>query len=223
MKPSIFLTSFAAALLLSPALGSAQPQEAPQNPPKTRRMAPGMAGAPGEGRGMMQRRQAVKAELGLTDAQKADIQKAMESNRRDRLRKTTDLKIAGLDLRSLLRAEKVDDKAVAARLAEAQAAQAALLKLRVDTALAMKRILTPEQQKKMGELRAGRGMQHVGQRMKMRGMGQGPGRMGRPHGRSGRPMMGRGGDDLDLDLDLDLESDLDLEGSKPHHGGIASR
>ena len=165
MKPSFFLTLVAAALVLSPVLASAQPQEAPPNPPNQRRMGPGRAGTPGEGRGIMQRRQAVKAELGLTDVQKADLQKAMESNRRDRLRKTTDLKIASLDLKSLLRAEKVDEKAVAAKLAEVQAAQGALLKLRVDTALSMKRILTPEQQKIM-----------AGQRMKMHGMGRGQGR-----------------------------------------------
>ena len=191
MKPSFFLTSFAAALLLSPVLASAQPQEAPPNPPNQRRMGPGRAGAPGEGRGIMQRRQAVKAELGLTDVQKADLQKAMESNRRDRLRKTTDLKIASLDLTSLLRAEKVDEKAVAAKLAEVQAAQGALLKLRVDTALSMKRILTPEQQKIM-----------AGQRMKMHGMGRGQGRGERQLRRPGRPhrmMNGRGRDDLDLD------------------------
>lgn len=219
MKPSFFLTSIAAALFLAPVVASAQPQEAPPNPPNQRpnqrQMGPGRAGAPGEGRGIMERRQAVRAELGLTDTQKADLQKAMESNRRDRLRKTTDLKIAGLDLKSLLRAEKVDEKAVAAKLAEVQAAQGALLKLRVDTALAMKRILTPEQQKKIGQLRAARGMHRMGERMKMRGMGAGMGmgrgerRMLRP-GRP-RPMMdGRGGDDLDLDDELDLEPEFDL-------------
>ncbi len=211
MKTPFFLTSVAAALLLSPIVASAQPPEAPPNPPNQRRMAPGRAGMPGEGRGLMERRQAVKAELGLTDAQKADLQKAMESNRRDRLRKSTDFKIASLDLKSLLRAEKVDEKAVAAKLAEAQAAQGALLKLRVDTALAMKRILTPEQQKKIGQLR---GMNRMDQRMKMRGMGLGQGRGERPMLRQGhpRPMMdGRGGDDLDLDLESELDSDLDGE------------
>lgn len=209
MKPSFFLTSVAAALLLSPVVASAQPQEAPPNPPNQRRMNPGRAGMPGENRGMMERRQAVKAELGLTDVQKADLQKAMESNRRDRLRKSTDFKIASLDLKSLLRAEKVDEKAIAAKLAEVQAAQGALLKLRVDTALAMKRILTPEQQKKIGQLR---GMNRMGQRMKMRGMGRGHGRGDRMMRRPARPrpmMDGRGGDDLELDLESELNSDPD--------------
>lgn len=203
MKPSFFLTSIAAALLLSPVVASAQPQEAPPNPPNQRRMGPGRAGMPGENRGMMERRQDVKAKLALTDVQKADLQKAMESNRRDRLRKSTDFKIASLDLKSLLRAEKVDEKAIAAKLAEVQAAQGALLKLRVDTALSMKRILTPEQQKQIGQLR---GMNRMGQRMKMRGMGRGQGRGEGPMRRQARPrpmMDGRGGDDLESELDSD--------------------
>lgn len=216
MKTSFLPTSFAVALLLSQVPASAQTQEAPQNRPNPRRAQPGMMqgqpgqpGPQGEGRGRMQRRQALKADLGLTDVQKTDIQKARETAQRERLRKTTDLRIASLDLRTLLRAEKVDERAVAAKLAEAQAAQGALLKLRVDSLLAMKRILTPEQQKKVAALRGGHAKQRMGQRMKMRGMrggqGQGGGRMGRPMGRQGR-----GGDEMDLDLDLD--SDFELEG-----------
>ncbi len=178
MKPSFFLASFAAAFLLSQAPASAQPQDAPPERPNQRRMVPGQAGPQGPARGMMQR-QAFKEALGLSETQKADLQKVREGTRRERIRKTTDLRIARLDIQSLLRAEKVDEKAVAARLAEAQAAQGALMKLRIDSVLAMKKILTPEQQKKMAGLRAGQGMKRRGQRMKMRGHrgGQGQGRM----------------------------------------------
>jgi hypothetical protein len=109
-----------------------------------------------------------------------------------------------MDLQSLLREEKVDEKAIAAKLAEASAAQAALLKLRVDSALAMKRILTPEQLKKYSELRADRGRQHMGQRM--RGMPRrAPGAMGRgmgPHG--------PGPGDLDDDSEIEFE-DMDRD------------
>jgi Spy/CpxP family protein refolding chaperone len=148
----------------------------------------------------MQRRKALRAELGLTDVQQADIRKAMESARRDRLRKSTDLKIARMDLQSLLRAEKVDEKAVAAKLAEAQAAQGALMKLRVDTALAMKRILTPEQQKKLAEMRADRRGRGMAWGMRKGGM-NGRGRLG-PRG---MPGLGRGMRDEDSDLDLEDE------------------
>ena len=163
--------------------------------------------------GSMQRRQAAKAELGLTDVQQADIQKAVETARRDRLRKSTDLKIAKMDLRSLLRAEKVDEKAIAAKLAEAQAADGALMKIKVDTALAMKRILTPEQQKKFAQMREGRGRQRMGQRMKMRGIMNRRGMNGAgPRGQHMMPGM------RDDDSDLDLE---DEDGMADHlHGEI---
>lgn len=152
---------------------------------------------------MQQRRMAMHADLGLTDVQKADLQKLRETSRKDRLRKSTDLKIARLDLHSLLRAEKVDEKAVAAKLAEVSAAQAAMLKLRVDSALAMKRILTPEQQKKMQSMRANRGHQRMNRSLRMKGQGRGN-RQDRGRGRMNHPMgAGPGGDETDLDLDLD--------------------
>lgn len=160
---------------------------------------------------MQQRRMAMHVDLGLTDVQKADLQKLRETSRKDRLRKSTDLKIARLDLHSLLRAEKVDEKAVAAKLAEVQAAQGAMLKLHVDSALAMKRILTPEQQKKMQAMRANRGHQRMNRGMRMQGRGQGQG-TGRGRGRMNHPMgAGPGGDEIDLneDLDEDLSEDLD--------------
>ncbi|MEO8499430.1 MAG: periplasmic heavy metal sensor, partial [Vicinamibacteria bacterium] len=186
MKRSLFLNSLAAVLLLTPVLVSAQSQDAPPNRPNQRRPGDGPQGNGGQGNGgmmrrggpeggpvapgRMQRRPALKAELGLTDVQQADLRKATESARRDRLRKSTDLKIANMDLRSLLAAERVDEKAVAAKLAEAQAAEGALMKLKVDTVLALKHILTPEQQKKLAEMRAEGGQRRMGRHMRMRGM-----------------------------------------------------
>lgn len=212
MKTSLFLSSCAAALLLAPVLVSAQPQDVQPNRPNPRGQGPGQPPEPGQmgQMGPMRARRDIKTELGLTEVQQADIRKATEAARRDRLRKSTDLKIANLDLKSLLRAEKVDEKAIAAKLAEAQAAQAALLKVRVDRALAMKRVLTPEQQKKLMEIRAENRQGRMGQRM--RGM-NGRGQMRQPMMR--QPMMPGMRDD---DLDLDLE---DEEGAAPTlHGGI---
>ena len=217
MKSSLFLSSFASALILAPVLASAQAQEAPPNRPNQRQAGGqlGRGGQAGMGMGMMQKRQSMKAELGLTDVQQADIRKVRENAQRDRLRKATDFKIASLDLKSLLRAEKVDEKAVAAKLADVQAAQGALLKVRVDTALAMKRILTPEQQKKMSEMRGQHGAamgQRMGQRHNRRGAmgrGQGRGRMGQPMGRG---MHGNDSDPFDQDDNQDYNDDLDPEG-----------
>ena len=206
MKTSLFIPTLAASLFLSPALLAAQPQDAPPNRPNQGQGDVQMRRGAGMGAPMQQRRMAMHVELGLTDVQKADLQKLRETSRKDRLRKSTDLKIARLDLHSLLRAEKVDEKAVAAKLAEVSAAQAAMLKLRVDSALAMKRILTPEQQKKMQAMRANRGQNRMNRGMRMKGRDQGQGR-----GRRGmnRPMgAGPGGGETDLDLDLDLDEDI---------------
>lgn len=208
MKTSLFIPTLAASLFLSPALVAAQPQDAPPNRPNQGQGDVQMRRGPGLGAPMQQRRMAMHADLGLTDVQKADLQKLRETSRKDRLRKSTDLKIARLDLHSLLRAEKVDEKAVAAKLAEVSAAQAAMLKLRVDSALAMKRILTPEQQKKMQSMRANRGHQRMNRSLRMKGQGRGN-RQDRGRGRMNHPMgAGPGGDETDLDLDLDLDEDI---------------
>lgn len=205
MKTSLFITTLAASLFLSPALVAAQPQDAPPNRPNQGQGDPQMRRGAGPGAPMQERRMAMHLDLGLTDVQKADIQKLRETSRKDRLRKSTDLKIARLDLHSLLRAEKVDEKAVAAKLAEVSAAQGAMLKLHVDSALAMKRILTPEQQKKMQAMRANRGQQRMNRGMRMQGRGQG---QGRGRGRMGHPMGAEpGGDETELDLNEDHDLD----------------
>lgn len=207
MKLATFGSSLAGALLLAPALLTAQPQTPPQGQPGPgpdgRR--PGMGrmmnqgGEPGARPMMKRERRDIKAELGLTDVQQADLRKARETAAKDALRKRTDLRVAHMELRSLLRAEKVDDKAVAAKLAEVQAAQGALTKIRVDQALAMKRILTPEQQKKFAELRGDRRHGRMSALRQRRGFGAGGQgrRMGRPgHGPQGGPGRGDEADDV---------------------------
>ncbi len=224
MKPSLFLPSLSAVLLLAPVLTLAQPQDAPppnlpRNPPNARRDAPQPRGD-GQGPNRMGARRDMKAELGLTDFQQAEIEKAMHASRRERLLKTTDLKVANLDLRSLLRADKTDEKAIGAKLAEAQAAQGALLKLKVDSALALKRILTPEQQKKMREMRRGQGRSRMNQGMRAP---RSPGTGRSPQGmsmrmRPGRPGMGNPGDDSDFDPDeFDLDEGLDEGNDRDSH------
>jgi Spy/CpxP family protein refolding chaperone len=157
----------------------------------------------------MEGRPEAKADLGLTEAQQADMRKNMEATRRARLLKSTDLKVASMDLRSMLRAEKVDEKALAAKLVEVQAAQGAILKLKVDSVLAMKRILTPEQQQKMSAMRRGHGRARSHPRMTPPGS-PGSGRDRRGHGRMTRPGprgLGSPGNDPDLDLDPELDFD----------------
>ncbi|MEO5761682.1 MAG: Spy/CpxP family protein refolding chaperone [Vicinamibacteria bacterium] len=168
MKPSVSILSAAAAVFMGGVLSYAQAQDStPQahGHAGVRRAGPGV---PGEGEGMrggllMKRRAERKAELGITDAQEADIKKVRETTSRDRRGKASELKAARKDLQTLLRADTVDEQAVNAKLTEIQAAQSAMMKIRVDSTLAMKRILTPEQRKKMAEMRAGRS-ERVGKR-----------------------------------------------------------
>ena len=197
MKRLNFLVPFCALALLGTTVQSQTPPEQTPEPARgaaRSRIQERLAQA-GERAQAARQRTSLAEELGLSDVQKADIRKSVETARRERLRKTTDLRIASMDLRSLMRADKVDDKAIAAKLAEIQAAQGALLKLRVDTALAMKKVLTPEQQNKAAELKRHRGRGPALERRR------GGGRRG-PGFRGGRA--GRGGDAFAFDeLDLD--------------------
>lgn len=217
MKRSLLLTTLCATALIAPVLSWAQPPRPPMNRPTAPRAGEPQPTGEGQRRTPGVERRHFRSELGLTDAQVADIQKSRDSARRERLLKTTDLRIARMDIRSLLRAEKVDEKALAAKVAEAQAAQGALLKIKVDSALAMKRILTPEQQKRFMEMRGAHGRARMGQRMRMRGSA-GPGAARRGQGMRRMmpgPQGGIGpGDDEDLDLDL-----LDFAGDAAPGGG----
>ncbi len=176
--------------------GAPDNNQRPRRPMGPGEMRPGQMGPGQMGHGpQMMHPQSMKEELGLTDSQQTDIRKTMEGARRDRLRKSTDLKIAKMDLHSLMRADKVDEKAVAAKLAEVQAASGALIKLRVDSALAMKRILTPEQQKKFAEMRAHHRMNGRMNRANRMNRNDAPGgRRGQPR-RGGRGAQNPPGDD----------------------------
>lgn len=218
MKRSLLLTTLAAAALIAPVLSWAQPPGPPTNRPNAPRAGEPQQGGEGQRRNPGVERHNFRSELGLTDAQVADIQKSRDNARRERLLKTTDLRIARMDIRSLLRAEKVDEKALAAKVAEAQAAEGALLKIKVDSALAMKRILTPEQQRKFMEMRAGHGRARMGQRMRMRGSRE-PGAARRGQGMRRMMPGGQGGMGLGDDEDLDLDP-LDFSGEAAPGAGV---
>ena len=205
MKRSVFLSSIAAGLIatVAAAQGPLPAGQQPMERPVRERLRARLSQMRDE-TGMKPRRD-IREELGLSDVQKADIRKSVEGARRERLRKSTDLRIAQMDLRSLLRAEKVDEKAVTAKLAEVHAAQGALMKIRVDSVLSMKRILTPEQQKKVSEMRQGRGRENARHRMQ-RGLNQG----GMGSGRRGLRGAGRAFDDDDESDEEDFDL-LDLD------------
>lgn len=152
MKRVLSVLSVSTALFLAGVLSYAQGQDT-ENQGRHPRHG---KGRPEIQEKMKERHAAFKAELGLTEAQETDLKKAHESAREERHRISTGLRASRAELRTLLEAEKVDEAAVNAKVAEVQAGESALVKLRVDSILSAKRILTPEQQKKLAEARDGR-------------------------------------------------------------------
>lgn len=111
---------------------------------------PGREGRPGPE--VRPGRADLRAELGLSADQTAQIQKIRSEARKQAIRQRADLAVARLELRELMTAPTVDQKAVAAKVKEISDLQAASLKARTDEHLAMRRVLTPEQQEKMRQL-----------------------------------------------------------------------
>ena len=127
---------------------------------------------------------ALRAELGLTDEQAAQMEKTWADGRKLAIRQRADLAIARIELEELMNAPVVDQKAIDARVKAVADLQAAQLKARTDQRLAMRRILSPEQQEKMKQL--------LKQRRAERGPRPADWRGRRP-ARSGAPAPGPGG------------------------------
>ncbi len=128
---------------------------------------------------------AIQAELGLSADQAAQLKKLWADGRKQAIRQRADLAIARIELEELMDASSVDEKAVAARVKAMSDLQASSLKARTDQRLAMRRLLSPEQQEKMKQLvRRGR-MERAG--------AEGERRLGRPGPRGRRPPAGPGG------------------------------
>jgi Spy/CpxP family protein refolding chaperone len=101
---------------------------------------------------------ALEKELGLSADQAAQLKKLRAEARKQAIRHRADLAIARLELQELMDATTVDEKAVAAKVKAISDLQAVALQARTNERLAMRRILTPEQQEKMKQL-AARGRQ----------------------------------------------------------------
>jgi Spy/CpxP family protein refolding chaperone len=88
----------------------------------------------------------------LSADQAAQLEKIRGEARKQAIRQRADLAVARLELEELMKATTVDEKAVAAKVKAISDLEAAGLKARVDERLAMRRILSPEQQEKMRQL-----------------------------------------------------------------------
>ena len=95
---------------------------------------------------------AIEKELGLSADQTAQLKKLRAEGRKQAIRNRADLAIARLELRELMDASTVDEKAVAAKVKAISDLQGAALQARTSQQLAMRRLLTPEQQEKMKQL-----------------------------------------------------------------------
>lgn len=135
----------------------------------------GMRGGPGMGRGGPGGAE-FREKLNLSDDQKAKLADIRDRHERAGIPIHGDLRIASLDLRKLMRADKPDQRAIDAQIDRIASLRATLHKARVAGMLEARAVLTPAQQKLMKEHRGGmmghgmhdgRGM-HGGSGMRMR-------------------------------------------------------
>lgn len=131
-----------------------------------RHRTPGMGEHGGPMMGMRMRHGAgMMQALDLTDAQRERMRAIHERQERKGIQARADLKLAGLDMRKLMRAESPSLSAINAQIDKLARMRAELHKSQVASMLEARAVLTADQQKQMRELR-------------MKGMGGGPGRRG---------------------------------------------
>ncbi len=131
----------------------------------------------------------LQAELGLTADQAAQLKKLRDDGRKQAIRQRADLSIARIELEEAMDASTVDEKLVAARVKAVSDLEASALQARTNQRLAMRRVLTPEQQEKMKQLKRQGRMERATQRQGRRS--------GRPGAPGPRPPAGPGGPSAD--------------------------
>ncbi len=106
------------------------------------------------------------------------------------IRQRADLAIARLELEELMTAPVVDQKAIDAKVAAISGLEAAGLKARTDQRLALRKMLSPEQQEKMKQLMR----ENRGPRPARSGRERRPGGPGQPPPGQGGPSADEAGD-----------------------------
>jgi Spy/CpxP family protein refolding chaperone len=103
-------------------------------------------------------RAALERELGLTPEQSAQLRQLRADERKQAIRRRADLAIARIELDEALRAPTIDEKLVAQRVRAVSELQAAAVRAGADRRLALRKLLTPEQQETLRTFtREGRG------------------------------------------------------------------
>lgn len=95
----------------------------------------------------------VKAKIELTQEQKEKMRDTRLNFQKQNIRLKADLKIAGLELRSLMADEEADKAKIYQKIEEISALRTKLAKSRVDQKMAIRDILTKEQRDKLKELK----------------------------------------------------------------------
>ncbi|MBI1983764.1 MAG: Spy/CpxP family protein refolding chaperone [Acidobacteria bacterium] len=91
----------------------------------------------------------IRAALGLTDEQSNRLRQILVESQKSSLKLRADLGVRRIELRELMRVEKPDRDAVMKKVQEISDLRGQMMKQRVDSLLASKTILTPEQQQKI--------------------------------------------------------------------------
>ena len=99
--------------------------------------------------------EALQGDIGLTDAQVAEIRRIHTEARKAGIRRNADLRIARMELHELLGAATVDEARIAARVKAISDLQAAAFKERTESQLAVRRLVTAEQFEKMQQVKRG--------------------------------------------------------------------
>lgn len=97
--------------------------------------------------------QHLRQALSLTDAQVERLRSLRMEQRKEGVRRHAELRVKRMELKELLTAKDVDEKAIDVKVKEVSDLQAASLRARVASRLAFRKVLTPEQQQKFRELR----------------------------------------------------------------------
>ena len=141
----------------------------------------------GKGKRGMGRRN-LMAQLDLTADQQEKVKAIRLENAKKMARIQADVKVASLELREVMAQDVPSAGEVKAKLKAVSEPPSRMMESRINTQLAMKKILTPEQRQKMKELRKqrpndrrGKWREGRGRRGNWQGRGQGRGQMPPPH------------------------------------------
>jgi len=96
--------------------------------------------------------------LQLSDAQREQVRQITLEARKGARRRQAEIDVLHLDIQDLIAAPALDEAALSAKVQQLGELQLASVRAEVDSRVAMRKILTPEQIEKMSELRSRRSL-----------------------------------------------------------------